>query len=72
MLAARRAAMSADLESDGVYCLWAYVRQGIKNKVKDNIVNIYGSANKAWIPENKGLSDVVLPVRPYCASYDGE
>ncbi len=72
MLAARRAAMHPDLESDGVYGLWGYVRQAIKNKVKDNILNIYGSADKAWVPECKGLADVVLPVRPYCATYDGE
>ena len=71
MLAARRAAMSEDLQSDGVYGLWAYVRQGIKNKVKYDITEIYGSAGKAWIPENKGLADVVLPVRPYTNSYDG-
>ena len=40
--------------------------------VKENIRNIYGSENKAWTPECGGLADVVLPVRPYCASYDGE
>ena len=72
MLAARRAAGDDALDSDGVYGLWAYVRQGIKNRVKENICNIYGSENKAWTPECGGLADVVLPVRPYCASYDGE
>lgn len=71
MLAARSAAMSDELESDGVYGLWSYVRQGIKNKVKYNIAEVYGSAGKAWIPDNKGLSDVVLPVRPYTNSYNG-
>ena len=71
LLAARRAAMSPDLDSDGVYGFWSYVRQAIRNKIMYNISEIYGSAGKAWIPENGGLADVVMPVRPYTNTYDG-
>jgi len=72
MLAARRAAMDPALESDGVYGLWSYVRQGIRNRVAYNIEHIYGSAGKAWVPESKGLGDVAMPVRPYAPSYEGK
>lgn len=72
LLTVRTAVMSPQLEGNGAYGLWAFVREAIRNRVRDNIIHIYGSAGKAWTKPSGGLSDVVLPVRPYFASYDGE
>jgi fructose-bisphosphate aldolase class II len=52
--AATDAVMAADLEGQKAYHIWNTVREGAKNKLKE-MINVYGSENKAWVPVCKGL-----------------
>ncbi len=48
------ALQSADLEGAKAYTVWTVGRDAAKAKLKE-MIEVYGSVGKAWVPESKGL-----------------
>ena len=44
------------LEGQAAYEVWADITTAFKDKLRHMMVDVYGSANKAWVPENKGVT----------------
>ena len=56
--AACDAVLNGDFEGNKVYDIWEVAKQGTKKKMKQ-MIEVYGSVNKAWTPEFKGLPKII-------------
>lgn len=61
--AAVSAVLNADLDGNRAYFIFKIAQLGFKEKLKE-MISIYGSNGKSWVPESKGLPKTMLPVIP--------